>query len=225
MADDLYAVLGVARDASEAEIRRAYRKLASENHPDAGGDHEVMAKLNVAKEILLDPARRRRYDSGQEDLPQASLEAIAAGNIAGLLASLLDHEGIDEKTTDIIEVMTERMRKGQEKNREKIQKMEIEIAVGIPEKIAKTEGMLKRLKLKERKRDLPDFLLEILRARRRQQEEAIAHLQQKIKDATEMNELIEVGIEMVSQYGYHTDPKPKGQGTYRNPFFSINIGR
>jgi molecular chaperone DnaJ len=58
-----YDVLGVRRDASAAELRRAYLDLARRHHPDrAGGSHERMRALNEAWETLGDPERRRRYD-------------------------------------------------------------------------------------------------------------------------------------------------------------------
>jgi hypothetical protein len=62
---DLYAVLDVAHDASNADIRAAYRRAAMASHPDVsirGTATLEMARLNVASEILLDRARRDRYD-------------------------------------------------------------------------------------------------------------------------------------------------------------------
>lgn len=57
-----YDVLGVARNADDATIKSAYRKLAKDNHPDLGGIDEVMAWYNEAYEILKAVEKRRLYD-------------------------------------------------------------------------------------------------------------------------------------------------------------------
>lgn len=63
---DYYKVLGVAKDASEADIKRAYRKLARKYHPDVNpGDkkaEERFKEINEAYEVLSDAERRRKYD-------------------------------------------------------------------------------------------------------------------------------------------------------------------
>lgn len=68
---DPYAVLGVDRSASEAEIKRAYRKLAKQYHPDRHpGDSEAQTKfaeINTANEILSDKEKRGQYDRGEID--------------------------------------------------------------------------------------------------------------------------------------------------------------
>ncbi|HEX8099885.1 MAG TPA: molecular chaperone DnaJ [Actinomycetota bacterium] len=62
---DLYGVLGVSRGASDEDIKRAYRKLARELHPDVNKDPEAerrFKEITAAYQTLSDPARRRQYD-------------------------------------------------------------------------------------------------------------------------------------------------------------------
>ncbi|CAN5852926.1 molecular chaperone DnaJ [soil metagenome] len=65
---DLYKTLGITKGASQEDIRRSYRKLARENHPDANQDNpkaeERFKDIQHAYEILSDPSKRREYDEG-----------------------------------------------------------------------------------------------------------------------------------------------------------------
>ncbi|WNI16850.1 molecular chaperone DnaJ [Actinacidiphila sp. ITFR-21] len=66
---DLYKVLGVPKDATDAEIKKAYRKLAREFHPDANkGDakaEERFKEISEANDVLSDAKRRKEYDEGR----------------------------------------------------------------------------------------------------------------------------------------------------------------
>ncbi len=63
MAKDYYAVLGVARDASDQEIKKAYRTLAHKYHPDkSGGDEQKFKEVNEAYQVLSNKDKRAQYD-------------------------------------------------------------------------------------------------------------------------------------------------------------------
>ena len=84
MPSDYYDVLGVGRDASEAEVKKAFRRLARELHPDVN-DHDPAAEEKFktaaeAYEVLSDPERRRVYDAyGHEGLRSGGFPPGGAG--------------------------------------------------------------------------------------------------------------------------------------------------
>jgi len=62
MAKDYYQILGISRNASQDEVKRAYRKLAHKYHPDKGGDEKKFKEINEAYQILSDKEKRSQYD-------------------------------------------------------------------------------------------------------------------------------------------------------------------
>ncbi len=74
MARDYYGLLGVSRGASDSEIKRAYRKLARELHPDINPDEQaqqLFKEISTAYEVLSDPEKRRIVDLGGDPLATA----------------------------------------------------------------------------------------------------------------------------------------------------------
>lgn len=68
-ADDYYRVLGVSQDASTSEIRRAYRRLARQHHPDRNPSPDGAERFRTLVEayaVLNDPARRAHYDHARQ---------------------------------------------------------------------------------------------------------------------------------------------------------------
>ena len=88
--DDPYKTLGVAKGASQDDIRRAYRKLAKTHHPDLNpGDakaEEIFKGVASANDLLSDPEKRARFDrgeidaSGHEQAPRSSYRDFAEGD-------------------------------------------------------------------------------------------------------------------------------------------------
>ncbi|MDE3130554.1 MAG: DnaJ domain-containing protein, partial [Acidobacteriota bacterium] len=75
---DYYEVLGVSHDADQDAIRRAYRKLARQYHPDLNADHDAeerFKELGEAYEVLSDPGKRERYDRLGADWQAAERQA------------------------------------------------------------------------------------------------------------------------------------------------------
>lgn len=60
---DAYTTLGIARDATDEDIKRAYRKLAAQHHPDKGGDTAKFQEIQAAYETLSDPQKRAQHDN------------------------------------------------------------------------------------------------------------------------------------------------------------------
>src|SRR5919106_7024980 len=71
MPSDHYETLGVSREVSQEELKRAYRRLAREHHPDANPNEpeaaERFKEIQRAYEVLSDPEKRRRYDLFGDD--------------------------------------------------------------------------------------------------------------------------------------------------------------
>jgi len=78
-----YDVLGVSKLASADEIKRAYRKLASEHHPDRGGSADRFKEVNEAYQVLSDSSKRGQYDQYGQTFEQAQKNGQGFGGFGG----------------------------------------------------------------------------------------------------------------------------------------------
>ena len=76
---DYYSILGINKQASQDEIKKAYRKSAMKHHPDHGGDSGKFAQINEAYETLKNPQKRQEYDNPQVRMNTQSMNAGAGG--------------------------------------------------------------------------------------------------------------------------------------------------
>ena len=97
---DLYKVLGVGRNASDAEIKKAYRRLAREFHPDRNpGDtraEERFKEISAAYDVLSDPDKRKAYDQGTGPFAAgggAGFDPNAFGSFSDILSNLFGRGG------------------------------------------------------------------------------------------------------------------------------------
>lgn len=97
---DYYAALGVDKKASQAEIKKAYRKLARENHPDRNpGDKQAEARfkeISQAHDVLGDPEKRKAYDAGTGPFASAGAGRGGPGGAGGFAGFDFDAAGVGD---------------------------------------------------------------------------------------------------------------------------------
>jgi len=88
---EFYELLGVSKNASPSEIKKAFRKAAIKHHPDKGGDEATFKKISEAYDCLSDPEKKELYDRyGKEGLEQGG---GAAGNAEDIFSMFFGGQG------------------------------------------------------------------------------------------------------------------------------------
>jgi len=83
--EKLYKILEVSKDATQDEIKKAFRKKALKEHPDKGGDPEKFKDISLAYEALSDPEKRKLYDKyGEDGLKEGGGGGFGGGDIFDL---------------------------------------------------------------------------------------------------------------------------------------------
>jgi molecular chaperone DnaJ len=95
---DYYQVLGVERTASPDEIKRAYRRLASQHHPDKGGDKNKFQEIEQAYRTLSDPHQRAIHDNPQSQFHGMGGQGFNFESIFDIFGAKFQHPGMHRQT-------------------------------------------------------------------------------------------------------------------------------
>lgn len=197
---DLYDELGVGKDASQDDIKKAYRKKAFKAHPDRGGSTEAMQRLALAYKVLGSEERRQRYDNtGQTDTAESAIEAYIRGEMTSLILTCIN-EVPDPATVDILFVARNLVKERIANCFQQRSQIQMELR--------KLERAVKRFRRK--KKDQRNFMREIV-------ENHIKSIEQALRNCDENIDKNEALLAAVEEYEYDVDDI--------NKYFAIGDGR
>lgn len=129
--ENLYEVLGVSKDADIKEIKKAYRQLSKEHHPDKGGDEELFKKISKAYAVLSDEIKRQKYDAGEDYESIMSLRDEAINKMMPLFQQAIMAQsslfGFNPTTSNLFDKISGKMRGEVGKLQRDIESTETEI--------------------------------------------------------------------------------------------------
>lgn len=192
-----YETLGVPKEASRDEIRRAFRKKAQKMHPDKGGKAEDFYPLQRAYDVLGNPTRREQYDQTGSDGDGPDVRQMALGNIGQMFITMVEQQDIDH--TNIVAEMRQAFKAAQAEENTQI--------VQLRRSIVKREKAMKRVK---HKGDGPNILLQMLESDIGQRKHKIDALEQKGFLFAEI-------FKVLDEYEYQVDERGRSQ----SPFIQI----
>lgn len=98
---DFYTTLGVAKDATKEEIKKAYYKKSQKHHPDKGGDEKDFQNIALAYEVLSDEEKRGKYDRGEPIFDTHDPEAFLRSRVLSLFDQQVNNPQFNYKHTDV----------------------------------------------------------------------------------------------------------------------------
>lgn len=182
---DLYKILGVAKDATPDQIKKAYRKMAIKHHPDKGGDENEFKALVVAYTVLSDEDKRRRYDNGESVESVSQNTPIEQQAFKLLMETFISFVNAvpDTSKFDIFQ-----------KIKEHVNHMTTHMNVALNElaaRIDKYEKTKKRIKSKDENNM---FVMGL--------DNEIASTNRSIKKVKEQQEVAKIAVKILEDYGY-----------------------
>lgn len=193
---DLYETLDLPKDATDAEIKAAYRAAARKHHPDRGGDAEEFKKIQRAYAVLSDERKRGQYDStgeGGAHIPSNRDQALQ--NLALLFSNIINKNLNTLHKVDLIETIDYYIETNRQEPRKIIKEQ--------TSRLEKLEATEKRLKRRSKKEEVNLF------ERILDQEKRVCRNQ--IRAANDALETIDIMSDIAHEYDYDFDkesPRP-----------------
>lgn len=183
-----YEELGVARTASKAEIRHAYRRLAGRYHPDRkGGDVKKFQIIQRAYDTLGDDARRAHYDQYGAEPGEPTIRARALQTLATIFAQAIANEQLDVDRVNLVEKVREGIINGQKSVPDRVKQL--------GKTIARFERAAKRLKKKKGEANIIGQMLAV----------NIAGLKRGLRQLEEEKEVGDEMLKVLEEYEYLVD--------------------
>ena len=172
-----YETLGVQKDATPSDIKKAYRKKASRAHPDKGGSDADMARLNRALQVLEDPERRAKYDATGQDADGPPIEQRARAAMLSMIQQTI--EQTDENVVEVISRAIANKKAEMQREQHKVQSRR--------ERFAKRAG---KIKVKEGTENLATLVID----------QQLQHCDAQLEQIAEVQEVMRICEGMLTAY-------------------------
>lgn len=116
-----YKTLGISKEATKDEIKKAFRELSKTHHPDKGGSEEEFKKIAKAYEVLSDPEKRKAYDSGGDYESIETIQDKARHLLFGFIDSGINSFGFVPDHTDLISTIEAKINESYRKNQNQLE--------------------------------------------------------------------------------------------------------
>ena len=190
-----YDTLGVAKDATQKQIKAAYRKLAQTNHPDKGGDPSKFVEIQQAYDTLSDAEKRDHYDRYGTLKPNDTMLDKARQHVGAVFNNVMGQPF--DQYTNVVEVMVDNTKSEINRANQHLRQVQAERK--------KNLMVHKRLKTKVGSDDL---LVQILRGRRQ-------GIWRNYRTVQEITKALNIAIGMLSGYTYKAEVRATGTNSTR----------
>lgn len=190
---NFYKKLGLDKDATQEQIKKSFRELSKQHHPDKGGDEEAFKEIAKAYEILSDPKRREAYDNGGDWESIQTISDKARSKLFGFIDAAVNSFGFVPDHVDLVSVIEAKINESYRKNQHELEQTKKDIRL--------YQDTKKRVKN-------GDMILSFL-------DNQIAGLEHRIAGMEEYQEVLQLCLKFTGEWEYEweEDTEPLGVST------------